>query len=112
MQTDDRDEVLKGEELTSDIPESAAAGDEDASELEEDSSSSDAESSGDCMSYIDDSEEQFLLEAADTDTSDEEEIRNTVGNIPLEWYDELAHLGYDIEGKRIPKPLSAGGDEV
>ena len=64
------------------------------------------------MSYIDDSEEQFLLEAADTDTSDEEEIRNTVGNIPLEWYDELAHLGYDIEGKRIPKPLSAGGDEV
>lgn len=57
-------------------------------------------------------EEQFLLEAADTDTSDEEEIRNTVGNIPMEWYDELAHLGYDIDGKKILKPLSAGGDEV
>ncbi len=53
-----------------------------------------------------------MLEAADTDTSDEEEIRNTVGNIPMEWYDELAHVGYDIEGKKIPKPLSAGGDEV
>lgn len=57
-------------------------------------------------------EERFLLEAADTDTSDEEEIRNTVGNIPMEWYDELAHLGYDIDGKMIPKPLTAGGDEV
>lgn len=47
-----------------------------------------------------------------TDTSDEEEIRNTVGNIPLEWYDEYSHCGYDIEGKKIPKPLSAGKDEV
>lgn len=47
-----------------------------------------------------------------TDTSDEEEIRNTKGNIPLEWYDELPHFGYDIEGKKIPKPASSDRDEV
>jgi hypothetical protein len=47
-----------------------------------------------------------------TDTSDEEEIRNTRGNIPLEWYNELSHFGYDIEGKRISKPASLDADEV
>lgn len=32
-------------------------------------------------------------EYADHDTSDEEDIRNTVGNIPMNWYDEYKHLG-------------------
>uniref|UniRef100_A0A8D9AVX1 Ribosome biogenesis protein BOP1 homolog n=1 Tax=Cacopsylla melanoneura TaxID=428564 RepID=A0A8D9AVX1_9HEMI len=40
----------------------------------------------------------------ETDTSDEEDIRNTVGNIPMNWYDDLPHLGYDWSGKRILKP--------
>lgn len=44
------------------------------------------------------------------DSSDEEDIRNTVGNIPMKWYDEFDHLGYDWEGKKIPKPEK--GDEL
>lgn len=44
------------------------------------------------------------------DSSDEEDIRNTVGNIPMKWYDEHDHLGYDWEGKKIPKPEK--GDEL
>uniref|UniRef100_A0A2P2I0S7 Ribosome biogenesis protein BOP1 homolog n=2 Tax=Hirondellea gigas TaxID=1518452 RepID=A0A2P2I0S7_9CRUS len=43
-------------------------------------------------------------EYADGDSSDEEEIRNTVGNIPLEWYDEYDHIGYDTMGEKIIKP--------
>jgi len=39
----------------------------------------------------------------DIDTSDEEDIRNTVGNIPMEWYDEYQHIGYDLAGKKIGK---------
>lgn len=39
------------------------------------------------------------------DTSDEEDIRNTVGNVPLAWYDDFPHVGYDLDGKRIYKPL-------
>lgn len=39
------------------------------------------------------------------DSSDEEDIRNTVGNVPLAWYDEFPHVGYDLDGKRIYKPL-------
>lgn len=53
-----------------------------------------------------------MLEAADTDTSDEEEVRNTIGNIPLEWYDDLAHHGYDIQGEKIAKSSLAKGDVV
>ncbi|KAK3085887.1 hypothetical protein FSP39_010022 [Pinctada imbricata] len=40
----------------------------------------------------------------DYDSSDEEDIRNTVGNIPLEWYRDYAHIGYDIEGRKLIKP--------
>ncbi|XP_061429307.1 LOW QUALITY PROTEIN: ribosome biogenesis protein BOP1 [Lethenteron reissneri] len=39
------------------------------------------------------------------DTSDEEDIRNTVGNIPLEWYEDYPHIGYDLDGKKIIKPI-------
>ncbi|XP_038283381.1 ribosome biogenesis protein BOP1 isoform X4 [Canis lupus familiaris] len=39
------------------------------------------------------------------DSSDEEDIRNTVGNVPLEWYDNFPHVGYDLDGRRIYKPL-------
>ncbi|MBN3321804.1 BOP1 protein, partial [Atractosteus spatula] len=39
------------------------------------------------------------------DTSDEEDIRNTVGNIPMEWYKDYPHIGYDLDGKKIYKPI-------
>ncbi|KAJ0176349.1 hypothetical protein K1T71_008523 [Dendrolimus kikuchii] len=38
------------------------------------------------------------------DTSDEEERRNTVGDVPMWWYNEYPHVGYDLDGKRIIKP--------
>ncbi|XP_076812199.1 ribosome biogenesis protein bop1-A-like [Clavelina lepadiformis] len=41
----------------------------------------------------------------DADTSDEEDLRNTVGNIPMEWYDDFPHIGYDLDGKTIMKPI-------
>lgn len=46
----------------------------------------------------------------DTDSSDEEDIRNTVGNVPMNWYDDYPHIGYDWEGKKILKPPK--GDEL
>ncbi|CAL8299532.1 unnamed protein product [Lota lota] len=41
----------------------------------------------------------------DHDSSDEEDIRNTVGNIPMEWYKDFPHIGYDLDGKKIFKPI-------
>lgn len=43
----------------------------------------------------------------DNDTSDEEDARNTIGNIPVEWYNDYPHIGYNLHGKRILKPATA-----
>ena len=32
-------------------------------------------------------------------------MRNTVGNIPMQWYDEFDHIGYDLDGNKITKPI-------
>ncbi|KRY82360.1 Ribosome biogenesis protein bop1-B [Trichinella pseudospiralis] len=38
-----------------------------------------------------------------SDSSDEEDFRNTIGNVPLHWYDAYDHIGYSLDGLRIPK---------
>lgn len=48
--------------------------------------------------------------ANESENSDEEEVRNTIGNIPVEWYNEYPHIGYDLHGEKILKP--ATGDEL
>ncbi|VDM30954.1 unnamed protein product [Hydatigera taeniaeformis] len=40
----------------------------------------------------------------DFDSSDEEDIRNTVGNIPMQWYESFPHVGYDASGRPIMRP--------
>ena len=40
----------------------------------------------------------------------QQDSRNTIGNIPVEWYNDYPHIGYDLHGKRILKPATA--DEV
>ncbi|KAL3489772.1 NUC169 domain-containing protein [Aspergillus germanicus] len=39
-----------------------------------------------------------------SDYSDIEENANTIGNIPLTFYDQYPHIGYDINGKKIMRP--------
>ncbi|KAI3379531.1 hypothetical protein SNEBB_005742 [Seison nebaliae] len=39
----------------------------------------------------------------DEDSSDDEEYRNTIGNVPLEWYDDYDHVGYSVDGSQIEK---------
>ncbi|KAF3159253.1 Ribosome bioproteinsis protein erb1 [Orbilia oligospora] len=41
----------------------------------------------------------------DSDDTDAEET-NTIGNIPLEYYENYPHVGYDINGKRIMRPAA------
>ncbi|XP_053208565.1 ribosome biogenesis protein bop1-A-like [Panonychus citri] len=48
----------------------------------------------------------------EVDSSDEEDLRNTVGNIPIEWYNEYDHIGYDWDGKKIMKPQGEEGGEI
>ncbi|CAA7260169.1 unnamed protein product [Cyclocybe aegerita] len=45
----------------------------------------------------------------DSDSSTEDPP-NRVGNIPMHWYDDLPHVGYDMNGKQVLR--SARGDEL
>ncbi|CAD5205814.1 unnamed protein product [Bursaphelenchus okinawaensis] len=40
----------------------------------------------------------------ETDSDDEADLRNTIGNVPMQWYDDYDHIGYDWDGKKIGKP--------
>ena len=58
---------------------------------------------------FDDFDEKLLLpdfqpDEYIVDSSDEEDIVNTIGNVPLEWYRDFDHLGYDIDAKKILRP--------
>ncbi|GET86652.1 hypothetical protein, conserved [Leishmania tarentolae] len=39
----------------------------------------------------------------ESDSSEDEATLNRVGDIPLEWYKDEDHIGYDIEGKKLMK---------
>lgn len=40
----------------------------------------------------------------DSDDSDAQDATNTIGNIPLSFYESYPHIGYDINGKKIMRP--------
>ena len=42
--------------------------------------------------------------------TDDDEVQNTIGNVPIEWYDEFPHIGYDSSGNKIMRP--AQGDDL
>ncbi|PWZ02002.1 BOP1NT-domain-containing protein [Testicularia cyperi] len=41
----------------------------------------------------------------DSDSSTEDP-ENRIGNVPLEWYDDMPHIGYDINGRKVLKPAT------
>lgn len=45
-----------------------------------------------------------IIPGYDSDDSDAPVTTNTIGNIPLTFYDSYPHIGYDINGKRIMRP--------
>ncbi|KAE8910517.1 Ribosome biogenesis protein [Phytophthora fragariae] len=42
-------------------------------------------------------------------SSDDEENVNTIGNVPLRWYEEYDHIGFNVDGKKIMKSNSGDG---
>jgi len=42
----------------------------------------------------------------DSDDTDAQGPANTIGNIPLSFYDSYPHIGYDINGKKIMRPAT------
>ena len=42
-------------------------------------------------------------------SSDDEEAGNTIGNVPLHWYDDHDHIGYGLDGKKIARRARGDG---
>ncbi|XP_025076239.1 ribosome biogenesis protein bop1-like isoform X1 [Pomacea canaliculata] len=103
------DLLSENESSSEDITESSSDSGSDSdteseSEDEENAPNGDIRQSGDA-----EKQEKPKDEYAE-DSSDEEDIRNTVGNIPMEWYRDYAHLGYDVAGQKVAK--GSKGDEL
>ena len=109
-----------GEEL--DLDKSSSEDDSDDSseysDLEgedDDGSDSDEDDSGDNSSSDDEKDNPIdnienAVNEYEYDSSDEEEVRNTIGNVPVNWYDDYKHIGYNVQGEKINKPKR--GDEL
>ena len=42
-------------------------------------------------------------------SSDDEEAINTIGNVPLKWYEEEDHIGYTLDGEKLVKASRGDG---
>eukprot|EP00007_Cunea_sp_BSH-02190019_P005889 CAMPEP_0174243616 /NCGR_PEP_ID=MMETSP0417-20130205/32300_1 /TAXON_ID=242541 /ORGANISM="Mayorella sp, Strain BSH-02190019" /LENGTH=846 /DNA_ID=CAMNT_0015323169 /DNA_START=25 /DNA_END=2562 /DNA_ORIENTATION=- len=68
------------------------------------------EGDGNMLSLEGKSREELLRIAdmldSDSEPEDEEELinnKNTVGNVPMEWYEDYDHIGYNLKGEKIIK---------
>ena len=44
-----------------------------------------------------------------SDDEDEEGTGNRIGRVPLHWYEDYEHMGYDAHGSKVMKSASSGG---
>ncbi|KZV48667.1 hypothetical protein F511_10353 [Dorcoceras hygrometricum] len=57
----------------------------------------------DAEGKLDESEDTREI-VEESDSSEDEVVpRNTIGDVPLEWYKDEEHIGYDLSGKKIKK---------
>jgi ribosome biogenesis protein ERB1 len=122
---DDAEEVALAVEDEHDSDEDEEESDEDEEESEEEfedqGSSSDEENEGIEEPAIDRDNllkrmeadgslaAQKLQHLDDLSSDDEEGDRNTIGNVPLRWYEEHSHIGYDRQGKKITRSKGMDG---
>ncbi|MES1902321.1 MAG: Ribosome biogenesis protein 1 [Paramarteilia canceri] len=52
------------------------------------------------------------IDQSASETSDEEDVINTIGNVPLEWYKNYDHIGYDVSGKKVSQLSSNKIDQL
>lgn len=65
-------------------------------------SGSDADAASDDEGDEEEERPQHDDPASDS-SEDERPARNTVGNVPLEWYQAEEHIGYDLAGRKLEK---------
>eukprot|EP00752_Nemacystus_decipiens_P003314 g3067.t1 len=54
----------------------------------------------------------MAMHTDDLSSDDDQENRNTVGRVPLHWYDEYDHIGYDRSGGKVMKRTDGTGNGI
>lgn len=49
-----------------------------------------------------------LVDNGSSDDSEDDAPRNRIGNVPLDWYKDEDHVGYDLAGEKIMRTLTVG----
>lgn len=103
--SDEDDEVDSSDEDGAEIVE----GEEGEEAAEDDSDAEEVRKSATALSIAGPAASNGTAADAESDSEDEMPL-NTIGNVPLEWYDDFDHVGYDLEGNKIMR--SARQDEL
>ncbi|XP_042030365.1 ribosome biogenesis protein BOP1 homolog [Salvia splendens] len=103
--SEDEDAVQSSDDDEDDDNAASPHGDKDSVEDDNDSTVSKADEHDndgveDNTGGSDDSRE--VVEESDS-SEDEVAPRNTIGDVPLKWYKDEEHIGYDLSGKKIKK---------
>ncbi|EAW07910.1 ribosome biogenesis protein ERB1 [Aspergillus clavatus NRRL 1] len=110
---DEDDEELDSDEIPSDgedaVKKKSVTTTDKSGEIAEDAESSSEEEELDFRIEKDaNGNDRFIYDEINPDDnseySDVEENSNTIGDIPLSFYDQYPHIGYDINGKKILRP--------
>ncbi|KMZ67822.1 putative Ribosome biogenesis protein bop1 [Zostera marina] len=102
------DEESSDEEDWTDESEQSISDDGDDVEETSEDEDGDLEEDDECIVFggkkAESSNERSIAAAEESDSSEDEvPNRNTIGDVPLEWYEGEEHIGYDKTGKKIKK---------
>jgi ribosome biogenesis protein ERB1 len=100
----EEDEELSWEDGEDNEEDGESEEEEEEEEEEGESSNDEDDDGGESEAALREKEAKLrkALHADDMD-SDDDLPQNTIGNVPLRWYDDFPHIGYNIEGERIIK---------
>ncbi|RWR95943.1 ribosome biogenesis protein BOP1 isoform X1 [Cinnamomum micranthum f. kanehirae] len=94
-----QEDLVEDNETHQSIEENESSEDDDFTRTEEIKDSNEGHLLGD-----DDEAGEAPPTVEESDSSEDEvPSRNTVGDVPLKWYEDEEHIGYDITGKKIKK---------
>ncbi|XP_056162736.1 ribosome biogenesis protein BOP1 homolog isoform X1 [Syzygium oleosum] len=103
----DQDESEDGNSEEFKLSEESESGESDSQEHKGSVKTSNKGESSNDRARIDDSGSEISEsdQRAEESDSSEDEVpsRNTIGDVPLEWYKDEEHIGYNVKGKKIKK---------
>ncbi|XP_056173365.1 ribosome biogenesis protein BOP1 homolog isoform X1 [Syzygium oleosum] len=103
----DQDESEDGNSEEFELLEESESGESDSQEHKGSVKTSNKGESSNDHARIDDSGSEISEtdQRAEESDSSEDEVpsRNTIGDVPLEWYKDEEHIGYNVKGKKIKK---------